>query len=120
MEEKMSLNQRFGIHVVSCSFFVKREKVGKLRFDERLGVGSGTRFGSGEETDFVLNLIGQGAKIVYDGSKCVYHPQSSGAGEISKGWLYGNGYIEMSDGKYCVADPFFAEYLKTDLMFGYA
>lgn len=58
MEEKMSLNQRFGIHVVSCSFFVKREKVGKLRFDERLGVGSGTRFGSGEETDFVLNLIG--------------------------------------------------------------
>jgi hypothetical protein len=27
-----------------------------------------------------------------------------------------NGYVEISEGKYCVADPFFAEYLKMDLM----
>lgn len=76
---------------VSCSFFVKRDKVGDLRFDERLGVGSGTRFGSGEETDFVLSLIGDGAKMIYDGSKCVFHPMPSGKVGILKGWLYGNG-----------------------------
>lgn len=78
--------------VVSCSFFVKRKNAGMLRFDERLGVGSGTRFGSGEETDFVLRLIENGAKIVYDGSKCVYHPMPAGKTSVSKGWLYGNGY----------------------------
>jgi GT2 family glycosyltransferase len=78
--------------VVSCSFFIKREKVGDLRFDEILGVGSGTRFGSGEETDFVLRLIDNGAKIIYDGSKCVYHPMPTGKTSVSKGWLYGNGY----------------------------
>lgn len=76
---------------VSCSFFVKRVKIGDLRFDERLGVGSGTRFGSGEETDFVLSLIDRGARLVYDGSKCVFHPIPSGNAGIFKGWLYGNG-----------------------------
>jgi AAA+ ATPase superfamily predicted ATPase len=30
--------------------------------------------------------------------------------------LMENGYVEISEGKYCVADPFFAEYLKMDLM----
>lgn len=77
--------------VVSCSFFVKRKKVGNLHFDERLGVGAGTRFGSGEETDFVLSLIASGAKMIYDGSRCVYHPMPSGKVGILKGWLYGNG-----------------------------
>ena len=78
--------------VVSCSFFVKRKNLGSVRFDEGLGVGSGTRFGSGEETDFVLRLIENGVKIVYDGSKCVYHPMPTGKTSVSKGWLYGNGY----------------------------
>jgi glycosyltransferase involved in cell wall biosynthesis len=78
--------------VVSCSFFVKRKKLGNVRFDGGLGVGSGTRFGSGEETDFVLRLIENGAKIIYDGSKCVCHPMPTGKTSVSKGWLYGNGY----------------------------
>jgi glycosyltransferase involved in cell wall biosynthesis len=78
--------------IVSCSFFVRRKKIGDLRFDESLGVGSGTRFGSGEETDFVLNLVENGAKIFYDGTKCVHHPMPTGKISISKGWLYGNGY----------------------------
>jgi GT2 family glycosyltransferase len=77
---------------VSVSLFIKRSIVGSVRFDGGLGVGSGTRFGSGEETDFVLRLIENGAKIIYDGSKCVYHPQSSGGEKFQKGWLYGNGY----------------------------
>ena len=95
--------------VVSCSFFVKREKVGDLRFDENLGVGSGTRFGSGEETDFVLRLIENGAKIIYDGSKCVYHPMPAGKTSVSKGWLYGNGYgLVLSRHHYSILRLFWA------------
>lgn len=77
---------------VSASLFIKRSIVGSVRFDGGLGVGSGTRFGSGEESDFVLRLIENGAKIIYDGSKCVYHPMSAGKTSVLKGWLYGNGY----------------------------
>ena len=76
---------------VSCSFFVKRFAMGDVRFDERLGVGSGTRFGSGEETDFLLSLLERGARMEYDGTKCVYHPAVSGSVGIAKGWKYGNG-----------------------------
>ena len=77
---------------VSCSFFVKRATLGDVRFDERLGVGSGTRFGSGEETDFLLSLIERGARIHYDGSKCVFHPRVTGCVGFGRGWRYGNGY----------------------------
>jgi len=77
---------------VSCSFFVKRSTVADVRFDERLGVGSGTRFGSGEETDFLLSMIERGARFVYDGSRCVFHPSVAGSVGLDKGWRYGNGY----------------------------
>lgn len=77
---------------VSCSFFVKRKVLDEVRFDERLGAGSGTRFGSGEETDFLLSLIGRGAQIRYDGSKCVFHPRVTGCVGFGRGWRYGNGY----------------------------
>ncbi len=77
---------------VSCSFFLKRGAIGEVRFNEKLGAGSGTRFGSGEETDFLLRLIGRGAHIRYDGTRHVFHPQPSGRIDVSKGWRYGNGY----------------------------
>lgn len=77
---------------VSCSFFIKRKVLGDVRFDERLGVGSGTRFGSGEDTDFLLSLIERGARIHYDGSKCVFHPRVTGCVGLTRGWRYGNGY----------------------------
>lgn len=77
---------------VSCSFFIKRSAIGDLQFDERLGVGSGTQYGSGEDTDFILCAIEHGAKILYDGSKCIFHPTPSWKNRVSKGWLYGNGY----------------------------
>ena len=76
---------------VSCSIFVKRSAIGDVRFDERLGVGSGTRFGSGEETDFLLSLLERGAMMEYDGTKCVFHPAVSRSVKIAKGWKYGNG-----------------------------
>lgn len=76
---------------VSCSLFIKRSVIGNLRFDERLGVGSGTRFGSGEETDFVLKLLQRNVRLFYDGTVHVFHPQYKGRYEISRGWRYGNG-----------------------------
>lgn len=77
---------------VSCSFFVKRKALDDARFDERLGAGSGTHFGSGEDTDFLLSLIEHGARIHYDGSKCVFHPRVTGCVALTRGWRYGNGY----------------------------
>lgn len=76
---------------VSCSFFVRRACLTGTLFDERLGVGSGTRYGSGEETDFLLRMIERGCRLVYDGSKVVYHPRFSGVYSVRRGWLYGNG-----------------------------
>lgn len=76
---------------VSCSFFVKRGAIGNVRFDETLGAGGGTRFGSGEETDFILRLLASGAKILYDGSQIIGHPRFAGVYTMRRGWHYGNG-----------------------------
>jgi glycosyltransferase involved in cell wall biosynthesis len=43
-------------------------------FDETLGVGAGTRFGSGEETDFLISAVKAGARIWYDPRLVVHHP----------------------------------------------
>lgn len=77
--------------IVSCSFFIKRSAVGNVRFDELLGLGSGTRFGSGEETDFILSVLERGTRIDYDGTRHVHHPRVFDEPSARKGWLYGNG-----------------------------
>ena len=76
---------------VSCSLFIKRRALGDVRFDERLGVGSGTRFGSGEETDLMMKLIGRGGRFLYEGGERVFHPRFAGRYTVRRGWLYGNG-----------------------------
>ena len=88
----MPLNKKNVWHAaVSCSFFIKRSAVGELRFDERLGAGSGTRFASGEDTDFVLGALCRGAKMLYDGTNTVYHSVYRGPWHLSRGWGYGCG-----------------------------
>ncbi|HIV09842.1 MAG TPA: glycosyltransferase family 2 protein [Candidatus Spyradenecus faecavium] len=77
---------------VSCSFFLRREAIGDVRFDERLGAGSGTAMGSGEETDFLLRLLGQGRRIDYDGTVTVFHPVFHGPWRARRGWRYGVGH----------------------------
>ena len=76
---------------VSCSFFVRRECLTGIWFDERLGVGARTCYGSGEETDLLLQVIERGYRLVYDGDKVVYHPCYRGVYSVTRGWLYGNG-----------------------------
>lgn len=76
---------------VSCSFFVRRECLTGIWFDERLGVGARTCYGSGEETDLLLQVIERECRLVYDGDKVVYHPCYRGVYSLTRGWLYGNG-----------------------------
>ena len=76
---------------VSISIFVKRQAVGDVRFDESLGVGSGTVFGSGEETDFLLNLIKSGKNLIFRPDLVVNHPVFIGPWTLKRGYLYGNG-----------------------------
>lgn len=76
---------------VSCSVFLRRRALGDARFDENLGLGSGTRFGSGEETDLLLTLIERGARLYYYGSNSVFHSSFRKRHTIGRAWLYGNG-----------------------------
>jgi glycosyltransferase involved in cell wall biosynthesis len=61
----------------SNSVFVRRELALKLKgFNEALGVGSGTAFGSGEETDFLLRAFASGAQIFFFRDLLVHHDQT--------------------------------------------
>jgi glycosyltransferase involved in cell wall biosynthesis len=60
---------------ISMTIFFRRQVTEAVKeFDELLGVGSGTPFGSGEETDFVIQAIDRGFASVYDPTLVVYHP----------------------------------------------
>ena len=76
---------------VSISIFIKRQAVGDIRFDESLGVGSGTVYGSGEETDFLLNLLKERKLLDFCPDIVVNHPLFLGPWTVKRGYLYGNG-----------------------------
>jgi GT2 family glycosyltransferase len=60
--------------VASAGVFVRRPLVESVgRFDERLGLGSGEPWSSGEETDYVIRALESGARIEYDPSLVVQH-----------------------------------------------
>lgn len=44
-------------------------------FNEDLGVGSGTRWGAGEETELMLRALRNGAKALYDPALKIMHPE---------------------------------------------
>ena len=58
----------------SISMFIKIYNHDEC-FDETLGVGAGTPWGSGEEMDYILRLLEKGQRIYYDPNLFVYHPQ---------------------------------------------
>lgn len=59
----------------SISLFVKREVVESIvGFDEELGVGSGTIYGSGEDTDFAIRVLKESKDFMYVPSVQVKHP----------------------------------------------
>jgi len=80
---------------VGMALFVRRESVaGAFRFDESLAVGSGTRFASGEDTDYVFRLLEAGLRGRFDRGFTVYHPRRdmlSGGANAVRAYSYGCG-----------------------------
>ena len=80
---------------VSISIFLRRSVIGSVGgFNEELGVGSGTRWGSGEETDYLLRALGHGFRLWYDPTLTVGHPSVMAADaerSTRRARLYGGG-----------------------------
>jgi glycosyltransferase involved in cell wall biosynthesis len=59
---------------ISPAIFLRRQMIEAVgTFDETLGAGAGTPWGSGEETDFLLSAMSSGFRIYYDPAINVYH-----------------------------------------------
>lgn len=78
----------------SSSLFICTDLAKTERFDVDLGVGSGTAFGSGEETDYVLRLLSKKARGRFDRSHYIIHPRRdmlSGCATVPRAQSYGFG-----------------------------
>ena len=63
-------------------------------FDPDLGAGSGTCWGAGEESEYLLRAIGSGAQVLYTPGIRVLHARYSGTygrAKIARGYEYGLG-----------------------------
>jgi glycosyltransferase involved in cell wall biosynthesis len=80
---------------ISFTIFLRRNVVRKVGlFDESLGAGAGTRWGSGEETDYLIRAIDSGFRLWFEPTLQVYHPQptpSYGASTLHRARSYGRG-----------------------------
>lgn len=80
---------------VGYALFIRREGLGGLlQFDESLGVGAGTPFASGEDTDYVFRLLAKGLKGRFDRRLTVHHPRGdmfSGRPTPERAFSYGCG-----------------------------
>jgi glycosyltransferase involved in cell wall biosynthesis len=59
---------------ISFAMFFRRASLGGLVFNERLGIGAGTIWGAGEETEFVLQSMARGCCLQYEPTLVVFHP----------------------------------------------
>jgi glycosyltransferase involved in cell wall biosynthesis len=60
---------------ISYTIFLRRGAVDAVgAFDETLGVGAGTRFGAGEESDYLIRCVQRGFGITYTPKLVVFHP----------------------------------------------
>ncbi|GAA1799602.1 hypothetical protein GCM10009768_30760 [Leucobacter iarius] len=67
--------------VSSATLFFTRETIERVGdFDPELGSGSGTPFGAGEETDYVLRALALGARLRYLPGLEVHHAEWRSAG----------------------------------------
>jgi GT2 family glycosyltransferase len=58
----------------AATIFLRRGLVERIgEFDERLGLGSGEMWSSGEETDYLIRAVRSGARIEYDPALVVLH-----------------------------------------------
>jgi len=65
------------------TIFIKRYVFNKINgFDELLGVGAGTKWGSGESADIVLKILGAGFNFYYTQGIRIYHPITIDTAEV--------------------------------------
>lgn len=80
---------------ISFTIFLRRPVIeGVGQFDETLGVGSGTLFASGEETDYLIRAVRKGYNIQYLPEVRIYHPNSLASYDkrvLKKARTYGAG-----------------------------
>ena len=101
--------------VISPSIFIKFRDKSDVFFDENLGVGR--KFGSGEESDMVLELLYRGYRGIFLTDFVIHHPDKNES--IEKICLYGLGYgailkkhVKLRNGK-----GFILNYLIKDSIF---
>jgi GT2 family glycosyltransferase len=61
-------------------------------FDETLGAGSGTPWGAGEESDYLLRAIRRGARLYYDPNIQIHHPDKAAISDASRFLAYARGH----------------------------
>lgn len=62
---------------LSISLFLRQQVTQAVGlFDQALGLGSGTIWGSGEETDYILRSLAKGFRLVYYPDLCIFHDDS--------------------------------------------
>jgi glycosyltransferase involved in cell wall biosynthesis len=73
--EPQVVKQPFGLfrHAPSITLFFRKKIFDTLRFDESIGVGSPSRFQSGEDTDLLLRAYGKGFAVARMSSVVVRH-----------------------------------------------
>jgi hypothetical protein len=65
----------YNIIGTSFTLFFKNNVIQMVgEFDNELGVGAGTRYGAGEETDYVIRTIKNGFTGIYIPNLFIYHP----------------------------------------------
>lgn len=79
---------------IAYSVFLRKGCARSASFDAELGPGAGTRWGAGDETDYLLRLLGAGARLYYDPALVVVHDQPVppyDAAAMGRAYAYGCG-----------------------------
>ncbi len=76
-----------------CLFVRRRTLIAAEGFDPRLGLGSGTRFGSAEDVDLALRVLAQGARGWFEKSIWAGHPAKNASNAPpNRALSYGRGF----------------------------
>lgn len=90
----LSLRNVWG-RVASYTLFARREIYDAIGgFDESLGVGAGTPWGAGEDTDWVLRSLARGMPWMHDPALAVFHPphhRGTSAADVARARSYARG-----------------------------
>lgn len=99
-QQKLLSRTSYYHYTISIGIFVKYKNISDLHFDEKLGVGC--YFGSGEESDFVSNLLSIGYSACYDGGICIFHSLAVPQTNIeSRSMKYNLGYGALMRKEIC-------------------